>query len=335
MDMFNKGHLSERAFRELLLMLAVQTDEVRYKGASKQIGYQRLRRHRYAKVLFHLLDRLPGLGPLVERLRMARISMDYEQAWGHYQGSSRVLACLDESAQSGAIPTEIIEEVRSQYRSWNETAKRQLDQMAEQFPEFVIAMQEQLGRRLALLAEAETVKEHAIHGKLPGGVADSMQADISRKLWSLRSHEVSKLVGEPHELLRKVPLFRDIPSQEFAQIAARMRAHTFSERETIIRQGEAGDALFLIARGVVRVSRKVQGARRDIATLMTGDFFGEMALLHGKPRSATVLAVTPCSLYELRRKDLDASMGVYPTIRSMLEEADQRREEELTSTSNL
>ncbi len=104
------------------------------------------------------------------------------------------------------------------------------------------------------------------------------------------------------------------------------------DNEIIIRQGQAGDSLFLIARGVVRVAHEEQGVTRDIATLMAGDFFGEMALLHSEPRTATVRAVTPCSLYELRQRDLNASMEAYPVIRRLLEEADRKRKAELTQS---
>jgi CPA1 family monovalent cation:H+ antiporter len=55
-----------------------------------------------------------------------------------------------------------------------------------------------------------------------------------------------------------------------------------------------------------------------------------MALLHSEPRTATVRAVTPCSLYELRQRDLNASMEAYPVIRRLLEEVDRKRKAELT-----
>ena len=70
-------------------------------------------------------------------------------------------------------------------------------------------------------------------------------------------------------------------------------------------QGRPGSTLYLIARGVVRVTREHEGVTHDIATLMAGEFFGEMALLHGGARRATCRAVTPCALYELRREDVD------------------------------
>jgi CRP-like cAMP-binding protein len=67
----------------------------------------------------------------------------------------------------------------------------------------------------------------------------------------------------------------------------------------------------------------------DLATLIAGDFFGEMALLHGTPRTATCRAVTPCALYELARADLDAVIETCPSITGALQDADRTRRAEL------
>jgi CRP-like cAMP-binding protein len=79
----------------------------------------------------------------------------------------------------------------------------------------------------------------------------------------------------------------------------------------------------------VRVTRQDGGIDRDIATLMAGDFFGEMTLLHGGTRTATCRAVTPCALYELRREELKSVLAHSPRMREALEQADRSRRDEL------
>jgi len=219
----------------------------------------------------------------------------------------------------------VVEEVRDQYAHWQEAARKHLDLMAEQFPEFVGAMQERLGSRLRLIAELETSEEHARQGALPKGLAEEIQADIDRQLRALRGHSVERLRIEPEELLRQAPFFQDIPPEAFANISKNLRSRTTNTGDIIIRQDEEGESLFIVARGVVRVSREQDGAVRDLATLMAGDFFGEMALLHPEPRVASVRAVTPCALYELRRGDLEETMREHPVIRERLEETDRKR----------
>ena len=86
--------------------------------------------------------------------------------------------------------------------------------------------------------------------------------------------------------------------------------------------------MFLIARGIANVEKSksdAEGGLVSLATLYAGDFFGEAALLHGTPRNATAIAATPCTLYELNRKDLNAVFEVNPEIRRTVEEVDRER----------
>jgi CRP-like cAMP-binding protein len=79
--------------------------------------------------------------------------------------------------------------------------------------------------------------------------------------------------------------------------------------------------MYFIAHGVVRVSREEHGVWLDLATMMAGEFFGEVALLSGhQPRNTTVTAVTPCTLYKLHRSDLEVTMAMQPVVRKALEE---------------
>ncbi len=327
-NMFNKGHLSERALRQILLVLVLQIDAVRFTGSYQPIQAHSLRGRRVQLSFFRFLQKIPGLSQTVEGLRLASISEAYEQAWGHYQGSGRVLEYLQEQSRIETAIQSNIEQVRPQYQQKLEAARQEIDEVAEQFPEFVHAMQERLGRRLILLSEEETVEEQKEHGLLSNSVAEEMKEHIAIQLRNLRGQEVDQLRVGPEELLRKVPFFRDIPAEEFGAIAKRMKSRSYGGREIIMRQGDPGTALFLIARGVVRVSREDHGESRDLASLMAGDFFGEMALLHEEPRTATVRAVTPCSLYELHRNDLNATIEAYPAIRKTLEESDRERKAE-------
>jgi CRP-like cAMP-binding protein len=88
--------------------------------------------------------------------------------------------------------------------------------------------------------------------------------------------------------------------------------------------------LYLIARGVVRVSREERGKEKNLGTLMAGDFFGEMALMHHQTRNATIRCVTPCLLYELEREAVTMLMEQHPDIAEKIERIDQARQKEAT-----
>ncbi len=325
-DMFNKGHLSERAFRELALSLTLQAEALRYQRDFHSVRLHNLRTRRLEHAVLRWLDLL-GLCVMVERLRRTRVAVNYEEAWGRYQANGHALEFLQSLVRSESIPAEIFAQVHGSYSHWHQQSQRQLDEMTALYPEFVSAMQERLGRRVVLIAEQEVLKEQAEQGTLPSGMADKALYAINHDLNDLRGQEPSRLVIGPKELLRKVPFFREFPVDEFAAVAKSMRPHTVSENEVIVRQGDAGDSLFLIARGVVRISSETDGVIHDLATLMAGDFIGEMALLHREPRSATARAVTPATLYELGRQDLNSVIAKHPTVRTALQEIDRRRQE--------
>ncbi len=332
-EMHNKGHLSEQSFRELIHILTLQIEDMRYGRSVRHMTLGELRLRRLELGFFTFLDRMPGLNALSEYFRLHRVAMNYEESWGLFQACTRVIERINELAGLESIPPKIVQNVRGQFEEWQSKARLQLDQVAEQYPEFVGDMQRRLGRRLVLLADEETAEEHAEQGTIQKGVEEAIIEDSNRELRALRGHEVKRLRIEPIELLRKVPLFAEIPAEEFAAIANHLLAHTVAANEKIIQQGEEGDSMFLIARGVVRVSREDGGLLRDLDTLMAGDFFGEMALLHPEPRNATVRAVTPNSLYELRREDLLSTIDKYPAIRKTLEKTDRERKAEISKES--
>src|SRR5262249_9468777 len=237
-----------------------------------------------------------------------------------------VLDVLDTLARVEATPRYIVDTLRYQYQCQYDTAQHVLDQIAEQFPDLINDIQERLMRRLLLVTEAEAIAQQAEHGTLPTPVAARLAENIAHQLHSLQGHAMARLKLEPIELVRKIPGFQDMALADLAHIAVRMHLQVVPAHQVIIRQGEPGDYMYFIAHGVVRVSRVEHGMSRDLATMMAGEFFGETALLSvHQLRTATVTAVTPCTLYKLHRDDLSVAMATQPAIRTALEEESRKR----------
>ena len=81
----------------------------------------------------------------------------------------------------------------------------------------------------------------------------------------------------------------------------------------------------MIARGLVSVLDEQKFSSVELKQLYAGDFFGEAALLHGTARNATVLAITPCSLYELHRDEWLQICRQHPNIETAVEAIDRER----------
>lgn len=102
-------------------------------------------------------------------------------------------------------------------------------------------------------------------------------------------------------LLSKLDLFMDLSDQDHARLAEVAQDRLFGDAERIVREGEPGSSLFVIVAGRVAILSGASGGGpgREVASLESGAYFGEMSLLTGEPRSATVAARGDCRVLEI------------------------------------
>ncbi len=105
------------------------------------------------------------------------------------------------------------------------------------------------------------------------------------------------------ESLRKVPMLASLKPEHLDMLAKLATTRTFKKGETIIKQGDPGSGLFVILNGTVSVTSKNRPGLPDnmLNNLGKGEFFGEMSLIDGYPRSATVTAQAETQVVELNR----------------------------------
>ncbi len=101
------------------------------------------------------------------------------------------------------------------------------------------------------------------------------------------------------ERLSAVDIFAPLSAEEITMLAHAAVSHVFAPSETVIRAGEPGSSMFVVHKGRVRVQVNENGRARNVATLNEGDFFGEMALFTGEPRTANVLALEETEVLEI------------------------------------
>ena len=108
------------------------------------------------------------------------------------------------------------------------------------------------------------------------------------------------------ELLRSMDLFGDLADSELSKIARLLKEHRVSENDVIFTQGDPGDGLYIILQGRVRIATSDSfGRERVLAFYGPGEFFGDMAVLTGAPRSASASASSDGRLLQLRKDDFD------------------------------
>jgi CRP-like cAMP-binding protein len=128
------------------------------------------------------------------------------------------------------------------------------------------------------------------------------------------------------EFLKSVPIFSELDSSRLKQISLLGQRKFYKKDTTILHEDETGSALFVIISGKVKVSRESDDGKEVILTILNeSDFFGEMAILDGMSRSATVTAIEESELFLIQRADFLNLLHEHPEISvSLLHELTRR-----------
>jgi small-conductance mechanosensitive channel/CRP-like cAMP-binding protein len=116
----------------------------------------------------------------------------------------------------------------------------------------------------------------------------------------------------PRATLDSVEILAPLTDAERAQLLQASRPQLFAAGEAVVREGDEGSSMYVVSRGEAAVT--IASADGEVARLREGAFFGEMSLLTGDPRTATVIAVTDCELLEIRAEAFRAVVLADPAV---------------------
>jgi monovalent cation:H+ antiporter, CPA1 family len=242
----------------------------------------------------HLADRVELL--LVMRLLIHRLLRFNEQ---------RLAAIFGERLTR--TTAEIIDRRR-------EALEDAFDAMRLQYPDYVAALEIRFLRQSALRQEMERYRALFEDGLIPQELYDDLQRSVSG-VSAAEPRPRFDIGLDTHRLMERMDILSGLDGQQLDRLARLLRPRFAVPNERIIRKGDRGDAVFFIASGAVEV---VLPARR--VRLGSGEFFGEMALLSGRPRQADVTALTYCRLITLRKADFERFMATNPEARAAIEQ---------------
>jgi small-conductance mechanosensitive channel/CRP-like cAMP-binding protein len=134
-------------------------------------------------------------------------------------------------------------------------------------------------------------------------------------------------IEEALRMLGAVPVFAGLPEPARRALAEATNARLFADGEEVVREGERGGTMYIVKRGQVEVM--VGPERRQVAVTKAGGYFGEMSLLTGQPRTATVRASGDCQLLEVAAADFSAYVRSHPEVLEDLATAAAARRREL------
>ena len=171
------------------------------------------------------------------------------------------------------------------------------------------------------LEEMELDSEPELAADMIESLVGALGEDIDSLIDSIIDDVGSSAKGEQdieHEAPTHIPLFSDLTTAEFVDVALLLTRRVAKAGEVIVNEGDPGDSMFIISTGEVRATINKDGQRLLIATLRDGDFFGEMAALSGEPRTATVTAVKNTEILELSREHLREVCGRHPHVEAKI-----------------
>jgi monovalent cation:H+ antiporter, CPA1 family len=259
--------------------------------------------YRYFGVQGYLAERLADR---VELLLMMRLLVDRLVGFN----DERLTAVFGE--RLAELTREIVEHRR-------EDVSGAFDALRRQYPDYVAALEVRFLRQSALRQEMERYQALFEEGLIPQELYD----DLKRGIVGTRAAEPRprfEIGLDTHRLIERLDILSGLNQGQLQRVAKLLRPRFTVPNERILRRGDRGDAVFFIASGAVEVRLPAQRIR-----LGSGEFFGEMALLSGRPRQADVVALTYCRLLVLRKADFERFLAANPDARTLINQIAQAR----------
>ncbi|MDA0820924.1 MAG: cation:proton antiporter [Proteobacteria bacterium] len=268
------------------------------------------------------------LAPVLARVQRARLSQAVQRDIAGILCGEAVISNL--VAISG-LRAEDVAIVVDHYQEKIKQKRVFLNQTRSDFPEFFRSLEGYLTQAAALASAGSFARRSYHHGDI-GAKAFSRIDEVLRaarsKLPEIKNPD--RVFGAA-ELIERVPLFSGLDHVVLTELADQSQTITFLTGDEVIGQNQRGNALYIIVKGSVAVSREEDDVVINIGGLVAGDFFGEAALLGDEIRTARVVATSPLTLLRLTRKNVLELAENHPGINEKLNAAYVARAEGQTN----
>ncbi|NNJ91977.1 MAG: cyclic nucleotide-binding domain-containing protein [Gammaproteobacteria bacterium] len=210
------------------------------------------------------------------------------------------------------------------YHNRMQHRKNSLYRLREDYQEIFASIEKEIFTKAALISARIGAEQEFHHGEIGIKAFNKITQIISTILQDIYL-EKEEIPQDIVSTLGALPLFEGLSDSALKALAEKIQTVTFLSGDTIIGEGERGDALYILKSGVVDISKADGEKQTPINTLEQGDFFGEMALLGDQIRSATVTARTTVVSLRLKRSDVLAIAGQNNEIDEQLRQASDTR----------
>jgi small-conductance mechanosensitive channel/CRP-like cAMP-binding protein len=140
------------------------------------------------------------------------------------------------------------------------------------------------------------------------------------RILEMRSKPETEPTNQVSALLQAQPLFADMESDQIQALAKSAQHLRYGKGQKIIGQGDPGESMYVLSSGIAQVAVERDGRTSDLGELVSGECFGEISLLTGQPRTASVTAKTDCEIVEIDKSAMRDLLKQYPRLADHLSE---------------
>lgn len=316
LEHFQERTVSSRIINALLAQVGRLSDHARAGG---RVEYRREARRMLGYNLSFRFSKLLQRGFRIDFLLAGNIADRFEQLLL----SRKVLDELSDFTEQtiatlhGRRVADILIEIL-QIRQ-KQTSKA-LDALRLQYPDYSDKFERLFIKKTALRVEEKEYQALFRQGLIGQELYGTLRASIDQTRRDADSRPRLDLGLNSQEMIKSFPIFTQLKDREIRLISKAMRPRFAVPDEILIRKGSRGDAIFFISSGAVEVVMEERRIR-----LGRGDFFGEMALIANKPRTADVIALGFCHLLALPVSDFNALLVKHPDLKAHIDSVVEER----------
>ncbi|MGE4130684.1 MAG: cation:proton antiporter [Bdellovibrionales bacterium] len=217
------------------------------------------------------------------------------------------------------------EKTKSTLSSWIGTIKSAIEAFYTIYPDQTASLQTRYLSSVVTNSADSAIAQMKEAQVISGTVAIRLIRDLD-EIHANRMEDAARLQNPSLDfLIKRVPIFRESSDELVKRLSEKAVQRKFSAGARVVEEGADGESFFLVTAGVMEVRSEKLAAAGLEPRLFVGDFFGELSLLHGSPRNATVVASMPSEAIEIDRALFDEIMKDQPAIREkIISMAEQR-----------
>lgn len=234
------------------------------------------------------LQSVPLFGAIAKNELSNRLAMSYDIAQGFIVAQEEVVKLVESMAddKEGGANQELIDELKKEIGENRMRGLHFIKNIREANPEIAAAIETKQAIRSVLNHERSTINKLQKDGRIEADETEKMIASVEKRMKQLMDSPPSINLPAPHELLKEIPWLQGLDPDVFKKVESSVEDKIYQTGEALMKEGGPGDGLFIIARGSVKVSV----GEMVVDIVGQGSVIGEMAVLTGVTRTATVTA---------------------------------------------